>query len=273
MAPQVNLAPNDNQPRPAAPAPVPPASIPQPQPVSQPATHQPAPAPPLSPITSPQVAQPQAAAHEPAATPQPAPAQAHPAAPAPAQAAADTSGPEPIIPQIVQDIPVHAPGQPGPAPANPFMPAPAAVTHSQTEEDDLDKILQAVNTKVKIPQVQDKSKSALPKPKLKFSIASLMGLFKGPRPVGVLAVTAIVVLALIALAVLAYRNPHHTASYQPGKVGTSSSSSDAIQQAGGTLVRPSDLDDYANGLQSKLNSLNDSQDFDSQALSNQNLGL
>jgi hypothetical protein len=145
----------------------------------------------------------------------------------------------------------------------------------KAEEDDLDKILQAVNNRVSAPQAAPSKSKKLPSiPKFGVGGEKLKNIVKSPKAVAPIAVALIVAIMLSVTAVIAYRQGTHTKiSGQAGLVGTSSASSAAIQQAGGVLVRPNDLDDFSQELQSKLSSLNDSQDFSSQALTDQVLGV
>jgi hypothetical protein len=141
-------------------------------------------------------------------------------------------------------------------------------------QDDLDKILQAVNSKVKTPDTPDDSKKKTGKKFLSKS-AQTKDNTRRTRPIGPAIVVLVVALMLSATAIFAYRegNRTATATKEASKVGTSYTASSSIQEAGGTLVNPSDLDDYAQTLQTKLNSLNDSQDFTTNSLGDKVLGL
>jgi hypothetical protein len=206
-----------------------------PMPPAAPAGHPTAPA--AQPAPQPHSAAPVPAQHQPQQVPPPAPAPpAH----------------ESLKTEIVEAIPVHQPGQaqaestpaepvirvatPGPAPANP--------------------------KKEIVKKIADKAAKVKPAN-------------SGAKPIGL---TLAVIAIALALSFLAYRAYHQTnsaasLSNQPGKVGTSYTASGAIQSAGGALVRPADLDDYSQELQTKLDSLNDSQDFAANSLSDQVLGL
>ena len=98
---------------------------------------------------------------------------------------------------------------------------------------------------------------------------------KNPKPIGPVIVVVIVALMLSSTAIFAYREGNRSAiaAKQAGKVGTSYTASSAIQEAGGALVSPGDLDNYAQTIQTKLNSLNDAQDFVDTSLSDKVLGL
>jgi flagellar biosynthesis/type III secretory pathway M-ring protein FliF/YscJ len=143
-------------------------------------------------------------------------------------------------------------------------------------EDDLDKILKAVNNRVAAPL---QTKSAKSKKKILSRVgahaAKAKNLTKSSKPVAAMGVVIIVALMLCVVAVMAYRQGGQSAAaaHQPGKVGTSYTAAAAIQSAGGTLVRPNDLDDYSQTLEAKLNGLNDTQDFDAASLSDSVLGL
>lgn len=151
----------------------------------------------------------------------------------------------------------------------------APLTQPPTQEgDELDRILQAVNNRVQAPtqpaprkskQLAAKLAAKAPKPKLPGT----------SKPVGAILAAVLVFVILSACAVIAYRGSGKSAalSGKNGTVGTSYQSASSIQTAGGTLVRPADLDNYSQDLQTKLNDLNDSGDFDPNSLSSAVLGL
>jgi hypothetical protein len=210
------------------------------------------------------------------APPQPA-AQPHPAVPATPSTPAPPAH-TPLKAEIVEAIPVHQPGQAQTAPnaVEPVIQLPNSPPPKAEEpHDDLDKILQAVNNRVAAPmQAQAKPKREIAK-KIAAKAAKVKPVNSNSKPVGLTVAVVMIALVLSVLAVRAYRQTSSAAplSNQPGKVGTSYTASGAIQSAGGSLVRPADLDDYSQELQTKLNSLNDSQDFAGQSLSDQVLGL
>jgi hypothetical protein len=228
--------------------------------------------PPAYPVTPP---------NPPAAHPAQQPAPAVPQPHTPPAAAPTSAAPvhEALKTELVQAIPVHQPGQGQAAPAPviqmPNSPAPAAEQQPAKPHDDLDKILQAVNNRVATPaQPQSKPKKEIVK-KLAAKAAKAKPANQNSKPIGLTLAVVTVVVALSVLAFRAYSQNGSAASLtnQPGKVGTSYTASGAIQSAGGTLVRPADMDDYSQELQKQLNSLNDSQDFASQDLSDKVLGL
>ena len=189
---------------------------------------------------------------------------------------------QPMVTQVVASFPVKqqdaAPAQP--QAATPGMSGPIQNTPNPSlkPEDDLDKILEAVNNRVKAPEKPTNPKKKKLAKTLFGRTARLKdktGKTKNPKPIGAMIVVLMVALMLSATAILAYREGGHTAATTAGagKVGTSYTASSAIQEAGGSLVNPADLDDYAQTLQTKLNSLNDSQDFTTSSLSDQVLGL
>jgi hypothetical protein len=218
---------------------------------------------------------------------------AHPAAPAPVPesipapvsthpvATTPQPPPQPFKTEIVGAIPLHQPGQTQSAPVSaapviqmPDSPAaqPAASEPGQPH-DDLDRILQAVNNRVATPQTAPKAKKEIVK-KIAGQAAKIKPANKNSKPIGLTIAVIVIAVALSILAVRAYRQTGAAAlPNQPGKVGTSYTASGAIQSAGGTLVRPADLDDYSQELQKQLDSLNDSQDFAANSLSDQVLGL
>ena len=200
------------------------------------------------------------------------PTQQTPATPPPANAVS-----QPMTPQIVASFPVklQAANVGQPQPAISAAPVPPATNTNPQPEDDLDKILQAVNNRVKSPVPVAESKKKMFSKKLPPKTDKPSDKAKQHRPIGPVIIVLIIAIMLCATAIFAYRDGNRTATAaaQAGKVGTSYAASSAIQEAGGALVNPADLDDYAQTLQTKLSSLNDSQDFDSGSLSDQLLGL
>lgn len=213
--------------------------------------------------------------HAPAAPAKAAPAPEKPmAAPSPVQPAAlpPAAPANSFKTEVVASIPVAQPGKVATAPAQM-----AVSSHRANNDDELDKILEAVNNRVKSPITQPvpkEKKATLLAQKVKGHGGKLKTKVGASRPVGAVVATVLVALMLAATAVFAYRQG---ASSQVGasvpKVGTSSSASASIQEAGNLLVKPSDLDDYSRSLQTKIDGLNDSQDFNQQPLTDQMLGL
>jgi hypothetical protein len=94
------------------------------------------------------------------------------------------------------------------------------------------------------------------------------------KPIGAIIATVFIAAMLSVTAIFAYRQGAISrVGASNAKVGTASSASSSISDAGNLLVRPSDLDDYSQSLQTKISNLNDSQDFSQQPLSDQMLGL
>lgn len=216
-------------------------------------------------------------AHPPAAkavsSPPPAPPVASPVQPAaaPASPPPASAAVNPFKAEVVASIPVAQQGQPV-SPASPVSLPP-----TDNKDDELDKILEAVNNRVKAPATP-----APAKPKPTAAIAQKVraggGLVKQKvgtsKPVGAIVATLMVAVMLAATAVVAYRQgAHNQVGASTAKVGTTSSASSSIQEAGNLLVRPSDLDDYSQSLQTKIDGLNDSQDFSQQPLTDKMLGL
>jgi len=236
---------------------------PRPQNVMQDVVHPSPPAMPPRPVQTPPVSQP--TAH----TPQPAP---QPTVQTPTTATNPIAVADPMPTQIVGAIPLKVPEG-----ASQSTGGTAQPNAKPEHQDDLDRILQAVNNRVKAPnqppQPQSKKKELGKKAVAKAGkIKDKVG---GPKPVGPIAVVLIVALMLSATAIFAYRQGKvaTTKNSGPSTVGTSYTAGSAIQDAGGALVHPADLDDYASTLQTKLNSLNDNQDFSSDSLSDHTLGL
>jgi hypothetical protein len=214
----------------------------------------------------------------PAATPAP-----QPMAPAPMAntfSAPPASAPMPAAPaaptQIVQDIPVRAPHMAQPTAPSMNMPSsmPATPTYAnQPDDSHMDSLLQDVNQKVGTTEA-DKSKSKLaavnPANNAKVAAAK-KSLSKPVLPLGV------AVLIFVALSVMAFMVMGRGGTKQnlPAVhlVGTSAASSDTIQAGGGSLVSTSEIDDFSKTVNSKINGMNDAQDFDQSPLSNEKLGL
>ena len=182
---------------------------------------------------------------------------------------------KPVQPRIIQDIPVRA--QVAAAQPAAAMPTKKLVRPGEIESADreLDQILRDVTHEVK----NSKTPASGIHPIVKKARVKRHGLrISVGRISTVLPVLAAVAAAalLAAAAVYAFRQTRPSAASSTsssGKVATSSSASDAIQAAGGTLVSPSDLDNFSQSAQSQINALNDAQDFNSKDLTDQNLGL
>jgi hypothetical protein len=190
----------------------------------------------------------------------------------------------PAITQVVESIPLREPEQ-----LRPMMDVPPMNSATLTQmpgygnpreepQDELEKILQAVNNRVAAPinPNSSKPKAQIFKKVLSTTSTKAKGARRTSRPILAMTVVVFVALTLSAVAIFAYKQGSRASplvNQQPGKVGTSYVAGDAIQAAGGTLVRPSDLDDYSQSLQQSLNALNDKQDFDPGSLSDAVLGL
>lgn len=182
--------------------------------------------------------------------------------------------------EIEHGIPVKHP-EPSPASnnSNPIAAGKQFVEEGEAQNDpELDNILNDVNKKVK--DVESKKES--PKKLNLLNVFKLKKQKTNPEPgskapilVVIAAVLITVILAVVAVYAFKSNKTPVTAATQPSvaKVGTSSSSVDAVQSAGGSVISPGDLTDLVNSLQSKINALNDSQDFNANDLSDQNLGL
>lgn len=207
-------------------------------------------------------------------SPRPQVPQPMPQAATPQPHAPTNSVSQPMTPQIVQSFPVKQP-EGLQQPSTPSLQVIQGSAPLPQAEDDLDKILQAVNNRVKSPTEKPETKKAAIGKKILSKTPKIKTSSKASIPFGPVIVVLVVVLMLCVTAVFAYRDGSKktTASAAPSKVGTSYLSSGAIQDAGGALVHPADLDNYAQTLQTKVKALNDSQDFMSSSLSDQVLGL
>lgn len=172
----------------------------------------------------------------------------------------------PITAELVHDLPVRQ--QQDQLAVQVAAPVPANM--SSTGETDMDKVLQDVGNRVRaaVPAQPTKTKRRLPKPSLKLPAVPKLKLK--------LEILAAVIVAgiLCAGAVIAFRGPAAPkVVITPARVGTSPVASDKIQAAGSKLVSTGAVDSISKAFESKLNSLNDSQDFDTAAVSDQTLGL
>jgi len=194
----------------------------------------------------------------------------------PVQPAAPSSDTPAQPSEVVSHIPVREQNQ---SPKQ-MQPQVSPLTQSGPAEDhDLDKILKDIN--------KDVSKSTAPPPKKsKFSWRPAKTLKKTTQPAAqppkahskmLLTDIAAVLVAgsLILLAVRAYHGQSTSASTAngPPRVGTTQNAADTITTAGGKLVTPSSLQNFATLLDNKMNSMNDSQDFSPNDLSDSSLGL
>ncbi len=191
--------------------------------------------------------------------------------------------------EIEQGIPVkmpnpiamnekHGQNKKQPAPAKQFI-------ESGTEEkggSSLDDLLKDVNQAVKNPD-QDTPKSHW-RPKLALKLKSkkskndnkVAAQHISKAPVLAMVTAFVVGVALIGAAVYAFKSPQaspSSAKSTPSRVGTSALATDAIQAAGGTVVKPGDLTDLSSDLQAKPATLNDNEDFNQTPLSDKTLGL
>jgi len=191
------------------------------------------------------------------------------------------SGSHLIEAEIEHGIPVKSPAQDdGLGNSNPITHTGQFIEEGGEHSDkELDHILQDVNKKVEEAnnKADAKDRFAFLNRKLRTKTRPKPDKAKSAKPALAVIVAIIFALSLSVAAYYAFKPAKsktiNNTTTNNGKVGTSSSSSDAVQAAGGTLVKPSDLSDLSNTLQSKINGLNDSQDFNQQALSDQALGL
>jgi hypothetical protein len=199
-------------------------------------------------------------------------------------APAPQPSPVPSRPEVIQSIPVREPNAPGsptiaqvasaPATANPFSAVqPQSVTGAQDPEDTrIEQILQDVNSAVNKPEAATAQQAKASKKSLKDKI-------KLPSSKHHKVLVALAVITCLSLSMAAYFAFHQTktVAFRPGPpmklVGTSAASSDSIKAGGGTLISPSDIDDFNKNTQSQLDKMNDSGDFDSTPINTQALGL
>jgi antitoxin component HigA of HigAB toxin-antitoxin module len=163
---------------------------------------------------------------------------------------------------------------------------PTNVKQSTQESDDnkdkqLEELLKDVNKEVKNTPDSNKKESLFKKiffhnkkaknqKELKTSVQE--------KPILAIILASVITSGLTASAVYAFthgsnNNANNKTSPTPSKVGTSSTSSNAVQAAGGILVSPGDVTDLSSSINSKLSQYNDSQDFNGNDLSDKNLGL
>jgi hypothetical protein len=260
--------------RPAAPAP-PPVQQTVPQPIM--------PQPSQAPAFTPPMPQPQQPTPAPMMPTQPAPAPAmNPIAATPDQApSASSQIAVSARPEIVQSIPVRMPNMspaqttpsaPGTLPstepqipaqplaANPFAATTPAAAAQDPEDSRIEQILQDVNSAVKKPEAPQAAKAG-PAAKVAPLKDKVKGAAANPKPK---MLVALAVITCISLSLAAYYAFHQTktVAIRTGPayklVGTSANSGASIKAGGGTLVTPSDIEDFSKISQSQLDKLNDS---------------
>jgi hypothetical protein len=182
--------------------------------------------------------------------------------------------PKPMQPQIVQDIPVKAQAPAARLSSDVVAKAASQAGSTRLADKELDQILKDVSHEVKNPKTSNTGTQSITKKAGAKSHGLQLPLARVKSALPALA-AVVIAAALSAAAVYAFKQTQKPASSasSAGKVGTSSTSSDAIQAAGGTLITPSDLDNFSSSVQSQTNGLNDAQDFNAKDLADQNLGL
>jgi hypothetical protein len=196
-------------------------------------------------------------------------------APKPAANSEDTGL---IQAELEHGIPVKNPDQPegslkgASAASNPITQSRQSVEESNKKEEELEPILKDVNQSV---AKQDEN---TPK-KSKFSLFKKTAAKKELKPKNTKPIFAVLAAVLVAgaLSVAAFyafkpkeaTNSKGSQSAASNGVGSSSNQAQTVNNA----VQPADLANLASSLQSKMNSLNDAQDFNQTDLSDQSLGL
>lgn len=179
--------------------------------------------------------------------------------------------------EIEHGIPVKQPDQPASgAPAggskNPIVDTSQFIQESAQNDTELEKVLKDVNRKVKDADKKVKKRSFL---RFKKAVppeakpAKTAPSPKSPKPALIATVAVLVAAGLAVAAFYAFRQSESTSSNQTSLTSSNENAgSNTLQE-----VKPEDLRNLYADVQSKLNSLNDAQDFNSQALSDQSLGL
>lgn len=198
--------------------------------------------------------------------------------PTAAKSNSQTNNTDLIQTEIEHSIPVKQPGQPASdaaagGPNNPIAGASQFVQEDSRKDSDLEKVLKDVNQKVKDADKKVKKHSFLHFKKTKTTQPATQPAksdTKKPHPVLIAATAFIVAAALAVAAFYAFKQPVGTSSNQVPLASDSGKSGPDDDKG---PVRPEDLGNLYSDIQSKLNSLNDQQDFNSADLSDQNLGL
>jgi hypothetical protein len=199
-------------------------------------------------------------------------------APKPAATSEDTGL---IQTELEHGIPVRNPDQPADnlkgaaASSNPITQSKQSVEESNKKEEELEPILKDVNQSV---AKQDKNASK----KSKFSLfkksagkkEAQESKPKNTKPIFAVLAAVLVAGALSVAAFYAFKpkeatNSKGSQSDASNGVGSSSNQAQTVNKA----VQPADLANLASSLQSKMNSLDDAQDFNQTDLSDQSLGL
>jgi|SRR3989344_2582831 len=175
--------------------------------------------------------------------------------------------------EVVENVPVKQPdGDPEATDQPHDNPIHGAPDQPGTEAE-MDRILEDVNQKVKSAATEVKpKKSWLALFKKKPAASKAETATEPPPPKShrslPLVIAAVAILVSVALSAAAYLAFSQESPSQPA--GTSSARD---PESASTSVTPEDIDNLSADLQSQIDSLNDSQDFDSAALSDSTLGL
>lgn len=192
------------------------------------------------------------------------------------------SNTELIKTEMENGIPVKQPTQPQTSPAknsNPIASSKHFIDEEPAKKDtELEKILQDVNKNVKEVGSKPNSKFKLfarDKKTSKKSDSKQLSVKKQPKPILAIIAAATVAIALSVAAVYAFRKGQQTASVKTkANIAKSvTTSADSLQNSGDTLVTAADLSKISISINSKLDTLDDSKDFNDSDLSDQNLGL
>lgn len=169
--------------------------------------------------------------------------------------------------ELVEGVPVKQPD--GPAADNvtdnPIHGAPSQQPGSEAE---MDKILEDVNQRVKSAAAEAKPKRSWFSLRGKKALAASPGAGSKPKRAVPMAIAAVAILVGLALSTAAYWAFSQDSSNQPASPPAAQDASSA-----NSSVTPEDVESLSTDLQSEIDSLDSSQDFDSAALSDSTLGL
>jgi hypothetical protein len=176
--------------------------------------------------------------------------------------------------EVEHNIPIKQPEQQLPAVAQ-VAPVTQFVQDDGKDDKDLDNALKDASLQVKnlsqtpVPKTRFSLKKFLPK---KHPINRSQPSAKPQRSLAIIAAAFLIAIGLAAAAYYSYKD-------QPSKSKTTATTNNAASHTPSNIettavpIKTADITTFTNDLKSKIDTLNDSDDFNSADLSDQNLGL
>jgi hypothetical protein len=183
--------------------------------------------------------------------------------------------------ELEHNIPLKQPNQQVHDSSTPVSAAKQFIETEAKGDKHLDGLLKDASREVK-------NMAITPAKQAKYSLKNMMAKFRKPAqpktaapaatpksqlPIMVVAASVFVSAALIVAAVYAFNQNKTLTARNSSGASVAGASPASESTSDNSSVKPSDLTDLASALQSKLDKLNDTSDFNSQGLSDQALGL